>query len=72
MIKVMKELPEEYQTLFTLAYIEGYSYPEIAKILGKSEDNVRVTLMRAKRKLREIAQKSPWLKGRYSKKGGKK
>ncbi|WP_242830478.1 RNA polymerase sigma factor [Desulfitobacterium hafniense] len=46
-------LPETYRTVIILREFEELSYGEIAKILGKTENWVRVTFFRAKQKLKE-------------------
>lgn len=52
--KSLYSLPETYRTVIILREFEELSYIEIANILGKTENWVRVTLFRAKQKLREI------------------
>jgi len=47
MISALAELPDDYNDIVTLRYIEEYTVREIASILGKTENNVRVTLHRA-------------------------
>jgi len=47
LLKTLTKLPDDYNDLITLRYIEEYSIREIADILGKTENNVRVTLHRA-------------------------
>ena len=39
--------------LLTLNLIEGYDYEEIAQILGYTNENVRTTISRAKKKLKQ-------------------
>lgn len=55
---VMANIKPEYQDIVTLHYIEQLTVPEIAKMLNKTEGNVRVTLHRAlksiKSKIREV------------------
>lgn len=47
LLKSLNKLPDDYNDIITLRYIEEYSVREIADILGKTENNVRVTLHRA-------------------------
>ena len=49
--EVLKSLPEKYRTVIIYKYACGYSYKEIADILGITESNVSVLLTRAKQKL---------------------
>lgn len=48
------KLTKSYYIILSLKYDEGYSYKEIAEMLGLSEENVKKRLMRARKKLREI------------------
>ena len=52
--RVILQLPEEQQQVILMSFIEGFSYPEIAAALNKSEGNIRVILHRALKKMREI------------------
>ncbi|SHN81773.1 RNA polymerase sigma-70 factor, ECF subfamily [Desulfitobacterium chlororespirans DSM 11544] len=51
--RTIYNLPETYRTVIILREFEELSYGEIAKILGKTENWVRVTFYRAKQKLKE-------------------
>lgn len=55
---VMANLKPEYQDIVTWHYVEQLTVPEIAKMLNKTEGNVRVTLHRAlksiKSKIEEV------------------
>jgi RNA polymerase sigma-70 factor (ECF subfamily) len=51
---VIKKLKQEYQEVVLFRYIEGFSIGEIAAMTGKSQTNVRVTLHRALKKLKEL------------------
>lgn len=46
-------LKDEYQTVVIWHYLDDLSVPEIAKMLNKSEEGVRVTLHRALKALRD-------------------
>ena len=48
----LDKLPPELRAAVHLYYYEGYSTPEIAELVGKSESAVRMRLMRARRLLR--------------------
>lgn len=54
MRKAIYCLQETYRTVIILREFEELSYGEIAKILGKTENWVRVTFYRAKQKLKEV------------------
>lgn len=47
-------LKDEYREVISLRHIEGLSIEEISQILGKDQNNVRVTLHRALTKLKEL------------------
>ncbi len=49
----LDELPEKYRTIFVLRDIQGLSIKETQEILGISESNVKVRLMRARNYLRD-------------------
>ena len=53
-LRKLKYLKQEYQDVVLLKYMEELSAPEIAHILGKSKTNVRVTLHRAMKIIREM------------------
>lgn len=52
--EAIQQLPESYRAVFLLRDVEGLSTKEVADILGISEGNVKVRLLRARLKLREI------------------
>ena len=62
--KCMDELPQNQQLVVQLREIEGFSYNEIAEILGISLDQVKVNLFRARSAIkRSIIQTEPsWKK----------
>lgn len=47
-------LKQNYQLVLTLNLIEGYDYDEIAQIMGYTNENVRTTISRAKKKLKQV------------------
>ncbi len=49
----LNDLPEKYRTIFVLRDIQGLSIRETQEILGISESNVKVRLMRARNYLRD-------------------
>ncbi|MBU0597103.1 RNA polymerase sigma factor [Patescibacteria group bacterium] len=54
LINTIKTLKQDYQDVILLRYIEELSISEIAKILDKRNASVRVTLHRAKEKLKSL------------------
>ncbi len=53
-IGALSELPKDYQEVVLLRFFEDLAVEEVAKIVGKSEENIRVIQHRAIRKLKEI------------------
>ena len=51
--KWLAKLPEKQQTIFRLREVEELSYKEIAAILNIKEEQVKITLFRLRRKLKE-------------------
>ena len=51
--QTLSELPEKYRLVFLLRDVEGLSVKETAEVLGISEANVKVRLLRARLQLRE-------------------
>lgn len=52
-LDVLNSLKDNYRIVLNLNLIEGYDYEEIAQILGYTNENVRTTISRAKKKLKE-------------------
>lgn len=50
----LNTLKENYRIVLTLNLIEGYDYEEIAQILNYTNENVRTTIFRAKKKLKQV------------------
>lgn len=46
-------LPQKYKTVIYLHYYEGYTAPEIGKILGKKVNTVYTLLTRARNMLKD-------------------
>ena len=55
-MKALKKMKLDYQEAVILHYIEELSAGEVARILGKSQISVRVTLHRALKKLKELLE----------------
>ncbi|WGH76374.1 RNA polymerase sigma factor [Tenacibaculum tangerinum] len=53
-INCLQSLKDNYRIVLTLNLIEGYDYEEIAQILNYTNENVRATVSRAKRKLKQV------------------
>jgi RNA polymerase sigma-70 factor, ECF subfamily len=56
-----KELSRDQYTALWLRYVEDMSIGEIARVLGKAEVGVRVSLFRARAALAKRAQREGWL-----------
>jgi RNA polymerase sigma-70 factor (ECF subfamily) len=50
----LQSLKDNYRIILTLNLIEGYDYEEIAQILNYTNENVRTTVSRAKKKLKQV------------------
>lgn len=57
---LLKYLPEQYRTIIYLREIEDFSYKEIMETLQLTENQVKVTLHRARKRLAGIAEKKGW------------
>lgn len=51
--KALLLIPEKYRIVFVLREMENMSIPETIEILSLTETNIKVSLNRAKRKLRQ-------------------
>lgn len=54
--KAVGKLNKKYRQLILLKYVSGLSNPEIAKVMGRSEGNLRILKFRALRALRQILE----------------
>lgn len=52
-LEAVRSLPEKYRHVVYLHYYEGYSAPEIGKILGKNPNTIYTHLTRARQLLRQ-------------------
>ncbi|WP_299158691.1 RNA polymerase sigma factor [uncultured Tenacibaculum sp.] len=50
----LQSLKNSYRVILTLNLIEGYDYEEISQILKYTNENVRTTISRAKKKLKQV------------------
>lgn len=53
-LNAVNGLKDNYRMVLTLNLIEGYDYEEISEILGYTNENVRTTISRAKKKLKQV------------------
>ena len=53
-LNCLQSLKDNYRIVLTLNFIEGYDYEEIAQILNYTNENVRTTISRAKKKLKQV------------------
>lgn len=56
LIQAVLGLPEPYQTVLQLRYIQELEYPEIAQAMGKTENHLRVLVKRGLDKLRKLLE----------------
>lgn len=56
LLKMIRELPNGYRTVFNLNVIEGYTHKEIAEMLGISDNTSKSQLVRARRILQKKVQ----------------
>lgn len=61
-LEIVTKLPANYKVVFTLYFIEGYDYEEIAQILNISYQNSRVIVSRAKKKFQYLYNESSFKK----------
>ena len=54
--KLFPKLHKPYQELIVMYYLEQVPVSEMAEILGKTENNVRVTISRAVKALRDLTE----------------
>lgn len=52
--RIIEDLPEKAQQIIKLRDIDGFSNSEVAEMLGIDENVVKVTLSRARKKIRDI------------------
>lgn len=60
-LNLLEQLPTGYRTVFNLYVIEGYKHREIAEQLGISINTSKSQLILAKKKLKQMIQKSEQL-----------
>jgi RNA polymerase sigma factor (sigma-70 family) len=53
-LNCLQNLKENYRIILNLHLIEGFDYEEISQILGYTNENVRTTVSRAKKKLKQV------------------
>lgn len=53
-LNCLQSLKESYRIILNLHLIEGYDYEEISQILEYTNENVRTTVSRAKKKLKQV------------------
>ncbi len=52
-MEILNSLPDQQKQIIHLRDIEGYTYKEIAEMIGLTEDQVKVNLFRARQRLKE-------------------
>ncbi len=56
--KSLSQLDKDERRLVTMKYLEGYGYEDMAPLLGKSADTLKVATFRAMKKLKTICSGS--------------
>src|SRR5262245_13698409 len=56
---VLDQLPEDYRDVLILRHLEGLSFPEVARRMGRSLDSVKNLWARALARLRDSLEDSP-------------
>lgn len=52
--EALSQLPEDYRDVLVLRHLEGLTFPEVARRLGRSEDSVSKLWMRGLARLRQV------------------
>jgi len=66
MEKTFKHLRPKNRILLWLAYVEGYSYKEIAELTGVKESSLKVQLFRAREELAKVIKRKEYKRRRES------
>jgi len=56
--ELINQLPDQQRMIIHLRDVEGYEYEEIAKMTGMNPNAIRVNLSRARKKVRELMEKT--------------
>lgn len=56
LLELIDDLKEPYRTVSVKKEIEGWSYPDVAQIFGKTQNWARVTFFRAKKKIQAMLE----------------
>ncbi|WP_226669868.1 sigma-70 family RNA polymerase sigma factor [Metabacillus litoralis] len=60
LVRLLSYLPEQYRSILYLREYESFSYVEIQEALDLTENQVKVNLHRARKKLAELASRKGW------------
>lgn len=63
--EMVNKLPPNYASVITMFYLESMSCEEISKVMGTSENNVKVMLHRSRTALKEIMIKNDYTREIY-------
>nr|WP_259548209.1 sigma-70 family RNA polymerase sigma factor [Heyndrickxia oleronia] len=55
--EILQLLPENYRTIIYLREYEGFSYEDIQEAMDLSEGQVKITLFRARKRLKELGER---------------
>ena len=56
-LEALGKVPEKFRIVLTLHYVEGYTAPEIAPMIGKTQSAVKMRLQKGRQILEEIYRK---------------
>ncbi|MBM7604899.1 RNA polymerase sigma-70 factor (ECF subfamily) [Metabacillus crassostreae] len=62
LLRLLSYLPEQYRSILYLKEYENFSYIEIQEALDLTENQVKVTLHRARKRLAQLANNKGWVK----------
>ncbi|NMB00723.1 MAG: hypothetical protein GX971_04285 [Firmicutes bacterium] len=58
-VEMLKRLNCDYRTVLFLYEVQGFSYKEIAGIMGKSLPQIKILLYRARKVLQKLTKEEP-------------
>lgn len=57
-MKLLNKLNQDYRTAFYLYEVDGFSYKEIAEIMGKSLPQIKIIIYRSRKKLQKLVKEA--------------
>ena len=65
LVQILEKLPKDYMKVVELHYTDGYTCQEIANKLGRTKNAVKLLLFKARRRAKEIIEKTPSLSEKF-------